>query len=193
MTAAGPASDEAYRAPNNQPAPMIDPKDAKRSPSKPISRRSFRAVRSGVAANGGASSAVAGPLPMWPPGDLLGDGPDHGPSPRVSQPLRRLCDKPAAGAFRPLGQLGFCGDAAKYPTRETQDVKFGARDSSSASSSSTSEVRLSSSTSSPALRINRGSRPRRPLRRFFATHGKCWLPYASPASRAARERRLPST
>ena len=25
---------------------------------------------------------------MWPPGDLLGDGPDHGPSPRVSQPLR---------------------------------------------------------------------------------------------------------
>jgi hypothetical protein len=64
---------------------------------------------------------------MWPPGDLLGDGPDHGPSPRVSQPLRRLCDKPAAGAFRPLGQLGFCGDAAKYPTRETQDVKFGGK------------------------------------------------------------------
>jgi len=59
MTAAGPASDEAYRAPNNQPAPMIDPKDAKRSPSKPISRRSFRAARSGAAANGCASSAVA--------------------------------------------------------------------------------------------------------------------------------------
>jgi hypothetical protein len=38
---------------------MIDPKDAKRSPSKPISRRSFRAARSGVAANGCASSAVA--------------------------------------------------------------------------------------------------------------------------------------
>jgi hypothetical protein len=31
---------------------------------------------------------------MWPPGDLLGDGPDHGPSPRVSQPRRRLCDNP---------------------------------------------------------------------------------------------------
>src|SRR6476661_3240704 len=26
------------------------------------------------------------------PGDLLGDGPDHGPSPRVSQHLRRLRD-----------------------------------------------------------------------------------------------------
>jgi len=59
MTAAGPASDDAYKAPNNQPAPMIDPNDAKRSPSKPISRRSFRAARSGAAANGCASSAVA--------------------------------------------------------------------------------------------------------------------------------------
>ena len=82
MTAAGPASDEAYKAPNNQPAPMIEPNDAKRSPSKPISRRSFRAARSGVPTNGCASSAIARPLPMWPPRDSLGHGPDHGPSPR---------------------------------------------------------------------------------------------------------------
>ena len=62
MTEAGPASDEAYNAPNNHPAPMIDPRDAKRRPSKPISRRSFRAARSGVATNGCASSAVADPF-----------------------------------------------------------------------------------------------------------------------------------
>src|SRR6266511_794047 len=43
MTAAGPASEEAYRAPNSQPAPMIDPKETNRSPRKPTSRRSLRA------------------------------------------------------------------------------------------------------------------------------------------------------
>ena len=52
ITAAGPASEDAYRAPNSQPAPMIDPNDANRSPKKPISRRSLRAARSGVATNG---------------------------------------------------------------------------------------------------------------------------------------------
>src|SRR4051812_33034880 len=86
MTAAGPASDEAYNAPNNQPAPMIDPKDAKRRPRPPMSRRSFRAARSELATSGCASSAVTPdpfqsdrprPTPAWP---------DHGSSPRLPQP-----------------------------------------------------------------------------------------------------------
>ena len=32
MTAAGPASEEAYRAPNSQPAPMIDPNGREQEP-----------------------------------------------------------------------------------------------------------------------------------------------------------------
>src|SRR5436190_8924934 len=86
MTAAGPASDEAYNAPNNQPAPMIDPNDAKRSPNKPMSRRSFRAARSGLATSGCASSAVVLTPSNVTARDLLGHGPDHGPSPRLPQP-----------------------------------------------------------------------------------------------------------
>src|SRR5215210_2369188 len=97
MTAAGPASDDAYKAPNNQPAPMIDPKDAKRSPSKPISRRSLRTARSGVPTNGCPSSAIARPFHCGRPEDLLGHGPDHGPSPRVKQQLEadvsQICTK----------------------------------------------------------------------------------------------------
>ena len=49
---------------------------------------------------------------MWPPGDLLGDGPDHGPSSRVSQPLRRLCDNP--GAQRPC--RGRAGEGLAHPS-----------------------------------------------------------------------------
>src|SRR5439155_8948003 len=52
MTAAGPASEEAYRAPNSQPAPMIDANEANRIPREPTSRRSLRAARSGAATNG---------------------------------------------------------------------------------------------------------------------------------------------
>src|SRR5213595_2698936 len=84
MTAAGPASDEAYNAPNNQPAPMIDPNDAKRSPNKPMSRRSFRAARSGLATSGCASSAVVLTPSNVTARDLLGHGPDHGPSRAVT-------------------------------------------------------------------------------------------------------------
>src|SRR5437763_1761472 len=40
ITAAGPASEEAYRAPKSQPAPMIDPSEANISPTSPTSRRS---------------------------------------------------------------------------------------------------------------------------------------------------------
>src|SRR4051794_3162368 len=88
MTEAGPASDEAYNAPNNQPAPMIEPRDAKRSPNKPMSRRSVRSARSEVATNGCASSAVALPLPNMGARDLLGHALDHGPSPLLPQPCR---------------------------------------------------------------------------------------------------------
>src|SRR5438093_11883356 len=82
MTAAGPASEEAYRAPNSQPAPMIDPNEANKSPRKPTSRRSLRTARSGAATNGLASSAVSPPLlPRMAARGLVGRGSDHPRSP----------------------------------------------------------------------------------------------------------------
>ena len=42
---------------------MIDPNDAKTSPTKPMSRRSLRAACSGMATNGGATSTVGDLLP----------------------------------------------------------------------------------------------------------------------------------
>src|SRR3954469_4575310 len=100
MTAAGPASDEAYNAPNNQPAPMIDPKDAKRSPSKPMSRRSVRPARSGRATSGCASSAVTLTPSNMAARDLLEHGPDHGPSPFLTQLLFR--ESPGCPPATPL-------------------------------------------------------------------------------------------
>src|SRR3954447_22740280 len=100
MTAAGPASDVAYNAPNNQPAPMIDPRDAKRSPNKPMSRRSVRLARSEVATSGCANSAVALTPSNMGARDLLGHGLDHGPSSSPPQ-LRRTCRAPGPPGAMP--------------------------------------------------------------------------------------------
>src|SRR4051794_16382846 len=88
MTEAGPASDEAYNAPNNQPAPMIEPRDAKRSPNKPMSRRSVRSARSEVATIGCASSAVALTPSKYGRPRSTRACLDHGRSPLLPQPCR---------------------------------------------------------------------------------------------------------
>src|SRR5439155_6844046 len=76
MTAAGPASEDAYRAPNSQPAPMIDPNETNSSPRKPTSRRSLRAAWPGARTVGCASSAVARlPLARMATRDLVGLAP----------------------------------------------------------------------------------------------------------------------
>jgi hypothetical protein len=57
MTAAGPAVASAPWAPKSHPEPMIEPPDAQRSPTKPISRRR-PARRTGGTSVGGASVAA---------------------------------------------------------------------------------------------------------------------------------------
>ena len=56
ISAAGPATDDAPRAPNSHPDPMIDPTDANSRPTKPTSRCSFR---SGWAVAGAATLALS--------------------------------------------------------------------------------------------------------------------------------------